>query len=34
VPSQKIIDKIKSDQSLGVKEMILKIVSLPEYNLA
>ncbi|MBA3682289.1 MAG: DUF1800 domain-containing protein [Bacteroidetes bacterium] len=34
MPSQKIIEKIKSDQSLGVKEMILKIVSLPEYNLA
>lgn len=34
MPSQKIIDKIKSDQSLGAKEMILKVVSLPEYNLA
>ncbi len=34
MPSQKIIDKIKSDPSLSVKEMILKIVSLPEYNLA
>ncbi|MDX2171788.1 MAG: DUF1800 domain-containing protein [Bacteroidota bacterium] len=33
-PSQKVIDKIKSDTSLGQKEMILKIVSLPEYNLA
>jgi uncharacterized protein (DUF1800 family) len=34
MPSQKIIDKIKSDPSLSVKEMILKIVSLPEYNLS
>lgn len=33
-PSQKVIDKIKSDTKLGQKEMILKIVSLPEYNLA
>jgi uncharacterized protein (DUF1800 family) len=33
-PSQKIIEKIKSDPSLKTKEMILKIVSLPEYNLA
>lgn len=33
-PSQKVIDKIKSDTTLGQKEMILKIVSLPEYNLA
>ena len=33
-PSQKIRDKIKSDTSLSTKEMILKIVSLPEYNLA
>jgi uncharacterized protein (DUF1800 family) len=32
-PSQNIIDKIKSDSALGQKEMILKIVSLPEYNL-
>jgi uncharacterized protein (DUF1800 family) len=33
-PSQKVINKIKSDPTLGKKEMILKIVSLPEYNLA
>jgi len=33
-PIQKVIDKIKSDIALGKKEMILKIVSLPEYNLA
>ena len=33
-PSQKVIDKVKSDITLGQKEMILKIVSLPEYSLA
>ena len=33
-PSQKVIDKVKSDTTLGQKEMILKIVSLPEYSLA
>ncbi|MEO6304319.1 MAG: DUF1800 domain-containing protein [Bacteroidia bacterium] len=33
-PSPKVLEKIKSDPSLGIKEMILKIVSLPEYNLA
>lgn len=33
LPSQSVIDKIKSDTSLSQKEMILKIVSLPEYNL-
>ena len=34
IPSQKVIDKIKSDTALGQKEMILKIISLPEYNLS
>ena len=33
-PSKKIIDSIKSDTTLNTKEMILKIVSLPEYNLS
>ncbi len=33
-PSQKVINKIKSDSTLGQKEMILKIVSIPEYSLA
>ncbi len=33
-PLQKVINKIKSDTALGQKEMILKIVSLPEYSLA
>jgi uncharacterized protein (DUF1800 family) len=32
-PTQNIIDKIKSDTALEKKEMILKIVSLPEYSL-
>ena len=33
-PTKKVVDKIKSDQILDQKEMIVKIVSLPEYNLA
>ncbi len=33
-PSKKIIDSIKNDSTLSTKEMILKIVSLPEYNLS
>ena len=33
-PTKKVVDKIKSDLILGQKEMIVKIVSLPEYNLA
>lgn len=33
-PSKKIIDSIKNDSTLNTKEMILKIVSLPEYNLS
>ena len=32
-PSRKITDKIKSDTALETKEMILKIISLPEYSL-
>jgi hypothetical protein len=34
MPSQKIIEQIKNDSTLKTKEIILKIVSLPEYNLA
>lgn len=33
LPSQEVISKLKSDSILSKKEMILKIVSLPEYNL-
>ena len=33
LPPQEIINKIKSDSSFEKKEMILKIVSLPEYSL-
>lgn len=33
LPTQNVIDKIKSDPVFGQKEMILKIVSLPEFNL-
>ncbi|PBQ32723.1 hypothetical protein CNR22_13375 [Sphingobacteriaceae bacterium] len=33
MPSQEIITRIKSDSVFNKKEMILKIVSLPEYNL-
>ncbi len=33
MPEQNVIDKIKSDTALEKKEMILKIISLPEYSL-
>jgi uncharacterized protein (DUF1800 family) len=32
-PSKQVIEKIKNDAALTTKEMIIKIVSLPEYNL-
>ena len=33
-PSQQVLDTIKSDSVLGIKESILKIISLPDYSLA
>jgi hypothetical protein len=33
MPANEVMEKIKSDSSLPPKELILKIVSLPEYSL-